>query len=107
VPRLRLAGEALELWRTYADRVERDLADRGPLAPIREWASKHAGRVARIAAGQHLVATVGTGRPWADAIRPETVAAAVRLGEYLEAHALVAYDVMRADPRLRLARAIV
>ena len=107
VPRLRLAGEALELWRTYQDRVERDLADGEPLAAIREWASKQPGRVARIAGGLHLVATIGAGRPWRDAIGPETVAAAVCLGAYLEAHALVAYGVMRADPRLRLARAIV
>jgi len=106
-PRLRLAGDTLELWRSYADRVERDLADGGPLAAIREWASKQAGRVARIAGGLHLVATVASGRPWAEAVRPETVASAVRLGEYLEAHALVAYDVMRADPRLRHARQIL
>src|SRR5439155_16520596 len=79
----------------------------GPHAAIREWASKQPGRVARIAGGLHLVATIGAGRPWRDAIGPETVAAAVRLGEYLEAHALVAYGVMRADPRLRLARAIL
>ncbi|TMB18864.1 MAG: DUF3987 domain-containing protein, partial [Deltaproteobacteria bacterium] len=104
VPRLRLAGAALEVWRAYADRLERDLADGGRLALVREWASKHAGRVARIAGGLHLVATVGMARPWAEVIPAETVAAAVRLGEYLEAQALVAYDVMRADPRLRQAR---
>jgi hypothetical protein len=62
--------------------------------------------VARIAGALHLA----TGRPVQGpgaVVRPETVAAAVRLGKYLEAHALAAYDVMRADPRLRLARAIL
>src|SRR5262249_5629397 len=106
-PRLRITGQALDRWRAYHDRVERELGDGGRLAPICEWASKHAGRVVRIAGGLHLVKTIGAGQPWCQDIRPDTVEAACRIGEYLEAHALVAYGVMRADQRLRLARVIL
>ena len=106
VSRLRIEGDALAAWVAYHDRLEAELRDGGRLCAIREWASKQPGRVARIAGALHLVVTVGGGRPWRDRIEARTVEAACGIGEYLEAHALVAYDVMRADPRLRQARAI-
>src|SRR4030095_6991182 len=101
-------GVALLVWKRYADRVERDCREGGRLYAIREWASKHPGRVARIAGTLHLVNLAATGRRTstfpddkelvdlavlaARSILPRTVAAACRLGEYFEAHALAAYD---------------
>jgi hypothetical protein len=107
LPALALRDDALAAWVAYADRVERDLGDGGRLAPIREWASKQAGRVARIAGGLHLVETVGAGRGWVAAIPRTVVESATAIGAYLEAHALKAYDVMWTDPRIRTARAVL
>jgi putative DNA primase/helicase len=104
---LNLHGSALAVWKKYADRVEVELGDGGRLAPIAEWASKQAGRVARIAGGWHLVETVGAGSSWCDSISPRTVERASQVGAYLEAHALRAYDVMWTDPRIRTARAVL
>ena len=64
IPRLRLEGEALDLWKEEADAIELAQADGGKLAEIRDWASKHAGRVARIAGLLHLVRHMKHKEPW-------------------------------------------
>jgi hypothetical protein len=101
--RLRITGKALEVWSTYADAVEQAQADGGELCQVRDWASKHAGRVARIAGLFHLV-THPTG---AYLISAETVAAAWVVGEWLQAHALVAFARMGSTPEQRRARDIL
>ncbi len=103
---LGLTGDALEAWREGADDVERRQADGGDLAGVRDWASKLAGAVARIAGVFHLLET-GGGRPWDVPIAAETVLMAWAVGEYLIPHALAAYGQMGADPALLLARRIL
>lgn len=71
--------------------------------PLREWANKQPGRVARLAGELYLVETVGVGSvnsvdAIAPHIRARIVEAACRLGEYFEAQALAAYDVMDTLP---------
>ena len=104
---LRLTGAALSVWTEYANQVERRQADGGDLSPIRDWASKLAGAVARIAGGLHLAENAGHPAPWTVPFAPPTVAAAWAIGEYLIPHALAAYGQMGADPRLVLARRIL
>ena len=103
-PRLRIEGPALALWIAYHDRLEVEMQEDGRLSAVREWASKHPGRVARIAGGLHLVEHRGLGDC---RVSPETMIAAIQIGEYLEAHALAAYDQMRADPRIEGARTVL
>jgi hypothetical protein len=123
LPHLRIAGGALQVWKRYADRVERDCREGGRLYAIREWASKHPGRVARIAGTLHLVNLAASGRLTSTfpkderlvdlplmaalSITPRTVAAACRLGKYFEAHALAAYDCMAALPHVEGARRVL
>ncbi len=102
---LLLTGEALSVWAKYHDAVEKRLAEGEDLCGIRDWASKLAGAVARIAGGFHLVENAGG--DWQKPISMETVAAAWAVGEYLIQHALAAFGEMRADPRLVLARRIL
>jgi replicative DNA helicase len=101
---LLITGPALEGWAAYHDRVELELRPEGRLYDIREWGSKQAGRVARLAGILHLATMDKTGDR---RIPVETDAAACRLGEYFEAHALAAYDAMAAMPRLDGARRLV
>jgi replicative DNA helicase len=123
LPHLRIEGAALLVWKRYADRIDRDCREGGRLDAIREWASKHPGRVARIAGTLHLVTLAATGRLTstfpkdkalvdlavlaARSILPRTVAASCRLGKYFEAHALAAYDVMGTLPDIDGARRVL
>jgi len=104
---LRLEGSALDVWAQYADDTERRQSDGGDLAGIRDWGSKLAGAVARIAGGLHLVEQSGRPCPWTAPIAPETVAAAWAVGEYLTHHALAAFGQMGADPHQALARRLL
>jgi hypothetical protein len=101
-----LSAEALETWAESADEVERAQVEGGALAGVRDWASKLAGAVARIAGGLHLVETVDPG-PMAYPITRATLGYAWEIGRYLQAHALAAYGLMSADPTLALARRIL
>jgi hypothetical protein len=170
---LHIAGAAWAVWDAYAAPIEHAQAEGGDLASMRSWASKAAGRVARIAGILHVVAhachkgnleglfnivssihppvrTGSDGRslnsvqsvqgsrglgdtedkdkdllkpplnPWTQwtecgcggrpeevPIAPETVAAAAAIGDYLLAHAQVAYRIMGADPATHDAERIV
>jgi hypothetical protein len=108
---LRIEGDALAVWAAYHDRVEREMRDGERLAGIREWASKQPGRVGRLAGGLHLVEMVAGGSVnsvnSSRAIPPRTVEAACQLGEYYEAHALAAYDVIGTLPQVEGARRVL
>ena len=106
IPALKIDGDALEVWRHPHDELEIAQADGGRLAGIREWASKHASRVARIAGGFHLV-TCADPQPWTVPISVGIVERAWRIGWYLVDHALAAQDLMGADERLDGARCVL
>ena len=129
LPHLRIEGAALRVWKRYADRIDRDCREGGRLHAIREWASKHPGRVARIAGLLHLVDLASSKRLEVlrdlpsqnmvqlglenltdlatSSIPPRTVAAACRLGKYYEGHALAAYDCMAGLPDIEGARRVL
>jgi Protein of unknown function (DUF3987) len=104
---LKLTGRVLKLWAEYADAVELAQADDGVLASIRDWASKLAGAVARIAGGLHLVQHYQDPEPWTIPISEETILAAWAIGDYLKAQALAAYAMMGADPNVSLAQRLL
>ncbi len=106
IQRLRIEGEALDVWARFADAIELDQADGKRLASIRDWASKHAGRVARIAGLFHL-AEHAPPRTIPELISAETVAAAWAVGEWLQGHALCAFAQMGADPRVVMAKRVL
>ena len=104
---LSLCGESLALWTRFHDGVERRQADGGDLAGIRDWASKLAGAVARIAGGLHLVRHASEGHCWEKPIGAISVAEACAIGEYLVTHALAAFGQMGADPSMATARRVL
>lgn len=101
---LRIEGEALRIWAQYADALEIAQADGCDLATMRDWASKHAGRAARIAAWFHLLRHRGTEQAFGVQICVEDMLAAWAIADWLLAHAKVAFDRMGSDPATRQAR---
>ncbi|MGI9085386.1 MAG: YfjI family protein [Aeromicrobium sp.] len=75
--------------------TERELGDSGALASLRDWGSKYAGAVVRIAGLLHLAAhgEAGTRRP----IDIETILSAARIGTYFKLHAIRAFTTMATD----------
>lgn len=104
---LQLRGEALNYWKLFHDQVEARQADGGDLAGIRDWASKLAGAVARIAGNLHLLEYCELQKPWASPISEETIAAAWAIGEYLIPHGQAAFNQIGADAAHALARRIL
>jgi hypothetical protein len=103
---IQVEGEALEVWRGFHDRLELEQAPFARLEGIREWASKHAGRVARIAALFHLVEYPGHD-PRGILMHADTMRRAVRVGEALVEHALAAHALMGADPAAEAAQYVL
>jgi hypothetical protein len=98
-----LEPEAGELLLAF----ERDLEPRlaagsGDLAHLAGWAAKLAGTTCRLAALLHLAGHLRDG--WVQPISPDTLAAAIRLADYLIEHARAVFDLMGADPRTNDAR---
>ncbi|MFC3997968.1 YfjI family protein [Nocardiopsis sediminis] len=98
--------EALALLMEHAQIIEARLhPEHGDLGHIGDWAGKYIGAVARLAGLIHL----GTDpvSAWRTPITAQTVAAAIRLGEYFTAHALAVFDHMGADPDQERARTVL
>jgi hypothetical protein len=67
-----------------------------------DWGGKLVGNVARIMGLLHCASTPQA--PWLTRIAPDTVRCALRIGDYLVAHARGAYGVMGADPAVEDAK---
>lgn len=103
-PLLRLSPAAFAVHQEFSDSVDRRQGEGGDLAGIRDWGSKLAGQVARIAGTFHLVGHISQAHPWDVPLGEETMTAAWAVGEFLIPHALAAYGQLREDPMRRLAR---
>jgi hypothetical protein len=103
---LRIEGEALKAWAEHANRVEDEQRDGGRLSGVRDWASKLAGQVARIAGIIHLIEHP-VPRPSSIPISVQTVLAAWTIGDYLISHALAAYSMMGAEERVLIAHHVL
>lgn len=103
---LETGSPALAEWELVANRFEREQAEGGRLRPIRDWASKAAGAVARLTGLFHLVRH-RRGSPASIPIDPEDVLSAAAVLEYATEHALFAFDQMGADERLLGAKKVL
>lgn len=101
---LGFSAEALTAYREMYDAHERRLRPDGDLYPIRGWANKLVGKIVRIAALFHLMEHAGHVAPWMIPVAGATFQRAAQLADYLSAHALRAFDVMRSSPSLDQAR---
>jgi replicative DNA helicase len=100
---LTLDPQAGELLLAFEPDLEPRLAaNSGDLAHLAGWAAKLAGATCRLAALLHLASHLRIG--WAHPIRPDTLAAAIRLADYLIEHARAVFDLMGADSRVDDAR---
>jgi hypothetical protein len=105
---LQFSPEADDAMAEFERWLEPRMADGEALSHLAGWEKKLAGAVARIAGILHVAAAVGEEGGWKRPIGIETVAAAIRLGRYyLLPHALVAFELMRADERLDDARRVL
>jgi hypothetical protein len=97
--------EAAAELRRFADWLEPQLAEFGALGYLADWASKLVGHTARIAGLLSLASNVDTG--WKVDVSAACVADAIKIAEYLIAHAVIAFDTMHFDPLVEDARALV
>ncbi len=103
---IRLSEEAYEDWHLYALSIEIRMSDGGLFAHMRDWSAKLAGAIARIAGLIH-VARHSQYDPQVIEINREDMKKAIKLGHVLSEHALIAFDLMGADPALDGARVIL
>ena len=104
---LRLSAEAQGIFTDYRDKVEIRLRPGGELSEIADWGNRLPGTVVRAAGMLHmLVHSQGESRPWEVTISSQTMQAAIRIGEYYKAHALVAFGIMGLDGKLNRARKV-
>ena len=96
--KLTLADDATEALLDLARSTEPRLGPEGDLAHLRDWGSKLVGATARLAGLIHLAAHPTDG--WRQPVKVWSVSAAVRLADYYTAHAVAAFDEMRADPTI-------
>ncbi|RKS06710.1 uncharacterized protein DUF3987 [Nocardiopsis sp. Huas11] len=104
--RLQLSPEADQLRLDYARALEPRLHPRtGDLGHMSDWAGKSVGAIVRIAALLHLADNPVDG--YRLPISADTMAAAIRIGEYFTVHAEAAFDHMGADPEKERARLVL
>jgi hypothetical protein len=100
-----LDKEAHEMWDSFYNEIERDMLPGKPLEPIKDWGSKLAGAVARIAGLLHY------SKHKAEAVRKpisvNSVNAACVIGAYYREHALAAFGLMQEDPRIEAAKKVL
>jgi hypothetical protein len=87
---LALTAEARTALYAFEAAVERRLARDGDLRPTGAWGGKLVGQAVRIAGLLHL-AECGPDRGPLEAIRADTVEAAIQLAEYAARHAIAAF----------------
>jgi replicative DNA helicase len=102
---LHIAANSRCLLRDFRARMEPKLAPGEELEGITDWAGKLAGAAVRIAGGLHLAANLQ--EPWNKEINSETMAAAIKIGEYYMEHAKAAFGMMAADPTTATALKII
>ena len=101
---LHLGSEASALFEAERAEIEPRRRPDADVGHIQGWSSKLDGAVVRIAGLLHLAETFTSG--WDTAISAPTMAAALEVGNYVIDHAVAAFDLMGADPRLEAARRI-
>ncbi len=83
--------------------IEPRLRPGSDLHHIADWANKLVGATIRIAALLH----VAEHKAWGNLISVQTIESAIRIADYLVAHAKAAFDLMGSDPELDGARRVL
>lgn len=91
---LLLSDAARDLWVTFAQKIENEQAEGGPLESMRDWCAKLPGGALRVAGLLHVA---GHGKAL-EAISEETMKRAVGLCLRLIRHAQAVFDLIGADP---------
>lgn len=91
---LSLSDAARELWVKFAQRIENEQAEGGPLESMRDWCAKLPGGALRVAGLLHVA---GHGKA-VEPIGHETMKRAVGLCLRLIRHAQAVFDLIGADP---------
>jgi hypothetical protein len=97
---LGLSADALDVLYAYEAEVERELADGGRLAAVRDWAGKVCGQSVRLAALVELAARAEDGQPlYSEPVGRRAMKAGVQLARALTTHALAVLADMGVDRR--------
>lgn len=103
---LKITSDALQVWQTFAHKVEAGMREGATYAHLTDWAGKLPGAAVRIAALLHISRNALI-RPWEKEISVEDMNAALCIADVLSIHALAVFDLMGADPALDGARVIL
>ena len=96
-----MSADAAEVWHSWREATEPRLDPHtGDLRGLVDWANKHPGHVARLAALLHLAA----GGALDGEVSADTMSGAVALWDYFCAHAQRAFVVMSESPEARVAK---
>jgi len=103
---LRMDTETTKRFMRYGASIEVRLREERDLYPMRAWASKLPGRVARIAAVLHCYANPDA-VPDNPVVDPEIMDYAIELSEYLIDHAKATYQILNLSPDVKIARKLL
>jgi len=107
IPTLRIVGPALSAWAAFHDQLEGELGEGGTLASLADFASKHPGRAARIAAQFHMVRHHPVAVAASNPIGVQDVEAAWAIAMHLLEHQKAVFDLIGVDPVLGMAKRIL
>jgi hypothetical protein len=96
-------ADAWRVWKEWQREVELMMRSGGRLENLTDWAGKLPGATARIAGLLHC-ADYATCAESVLEVQAETMERAVRFARFLLEHALIAFDVMGADPGMEVAQ---
>lgn len=100
---LSLSPDAHRLWQSFWNEIELMMRPDGRLEHLTDWGGKLPGAVARVAGLLHCVAYTSCATTTRE-IEVGTMERAIRLGRYLIDHAMVAFNIMGANPAMEAAR---
>jgi len=102
---LELSPEAHAVWDEFHDDIEAEMQTGKPMASIKDWGSKLAGAVARIAGLLHYAEHGHQAQD--NPISVGIVGASAAIGAYYREHALATFGLMRENPEIESARKIL
>lgn len=102
---LTLETEAAQIFKVYCQTIEKELGPGGSMEMINDWGGKLVGGVARIAAILHAV--IHPKAPWDRKVSAEFISNAIKIGDYLQRHAMSVFQLMGADPDMNGAQHIL
>jgi hypothetical protein len=100
-----LEPEAAQIFKEYCQSIEKELGPGGSMEMTKDWGGKLVGGVARIAAILHAV--IHPKAPWDSKVNAESISNAIKVGDYLQRHALSVFQLMGADPDMNGAQHIL